>query len=64
MVQKKKSEVKYYDGDNLPRAEVEEKVNGWISKAKEEMDNFKLDVFSYYLSKHIDFNREYRCLDA
>lgn len=64
MVQKKKSEVIYYDGENLSKKEIEDKIEIWVSQAKVEMNKFDFEVFKYYLSKYIDFKKEYRCLDA
>ena len=64
MEQRKKSEVTYYDGKNFSENEIEEKINKWMLRARVEMENFNFDVFSYYLSNHVDLSKEYRCLDA
>jgi ubiquinone/menaquinone biosynthesis C-methylase UbiE len=64
MEQEKKNEFKYYDGENFSDKEREEKIKGWMEKAKIEMDNINFDVLSYYLSPYVDLTKELLSLDA
>ena len=63
MVQDKKSELKYYDGEDISFEEAEERIDRIVKQTEKQMEDFNFEVFSYYLSKFVDLKAVYQGLD-
>jgi SAM-dependent methyltransferase len=64
MVQDKKSEIMYYDRENLTPEEAEVLINKGFKHVEGLMKSLDISAFLYYLSKYVDLNKSSRCLDA